>query len=106
VSLALALALPGCVRVHAWERQRLAAWEMSSDNSGLSVLTLGGAVAQPISEELTATLRGMADRIVLDRTVVEVRAVGRVELTHLRYEQLPCEAILGKVFQLGLLGSY
>jgi hypothetical protein len=30
VSLALALTLPGCVRVHAWERQRLAAWEMGN----------------------------------------------------------------------------
>jgi hypothetical protein len=43
-----------------------------SDNSGLSVLTLGGAIEQPISDELTATLRGVADRIVVDRTVVEV----------------------------------
>jgi hypothetical protein len=43
-----------------------------SDNSGLSVLTLGGAVEQPVSEEFTATLRGVADRIVVDRTVVEV----------------------------------
>jgi hypothetical protein len=43
-----------------------------SDNSGLNVLTLGGAIEQPISDELTATLRGVADRIVVDRTVVEV----------------------------------
>jgi hypothetical protein len=43
-----------------------------SDNSGLTVVTLGGAVEQPISEEFTATLRGVADRIIVDRTVVEV----------------------------------
>ena len=43
-----------------------------SDNSGLSVLTLSGAVEQPVSDQLTATLRGVADRIVVDRTVVEV----------------------------------
>ncbi|HEU4582285.1 MAG TPA: DUF3570 domain-containing protein [Polyangiaceae bacterium] len=43
-----------------------------ADNSGLSVYTLGGAVEQPISEHFTATLRGVADRIIVDRTVVEV----------------------------------
>jgi hypothetical protein len=43
-----------------------------SDNSGLSVLTLGAAIEQPVSDELTATLRGVADHIVVDRTVVEV----------------------------------
>jgi hypothetical protein len=43
-----------------------------SDNSGLGVLTLGGAVEQPLSEQLTATLRGVADHVVVDRTVVEV----------------------------------
>jgi hypothetical protein len=43
-----------------------------SDNSGLSVLTLGAAIEQPVSDELTATLRGVADRIVVERTVVEV----------------------------------
>jgi hypothetical protein len=43
-----------------------------SDNSGLTVVTLGGAVEQPISDELTATLRGVADRIIVNRTVVEV----------------------------------
>jgi hypothetical protein len=43
-----------------------------SDNSGLTVITLGGAVEQPVSRELTATLRGVADRIIVDRTVVEV----------------------------------
>jgi hypothetical protein len=43
-----------------------------SDNSGLSVLTLGGAIEHPVSDEFTATLRGVADRIAVDRTVVEV----------------------------------
>ncbi len=43
-----------------------------SDNSGLTVVTLGGAVEQPVSDTLTATLRGVADRIIVDRTVVEV----------------------------------
>jgi hypothetical protein len=35
-----------------------------------------------------------------------LRVVGRVELSRLRHEQLPSEAILGRIFQLGVLGSY
>ena len=36
------------------------------------MLTTGAAVEQPVSEQLTATLRGVADRVVVKRTVVEV----------------------------------
>ncbi|MEY4550015.1 MAG: hypothetical protein RL685_6210, partial [Pseudomonadota bacterium] len=69
------LSVLACAPAAGW-RSRPGSAELRSthysDNSGLSVLTLGGAVEQPISEELTATLRGVADRVVVDRTVVEV----------------------------------
>ena len=35
-----------------------------------------------------------------------LRAVARVELSRLRYEQLPSEPIFGRIFQLGVLSSY
>jgi hypothetical protein len=43
-----------------------------SDNSGLTVATLAGNVEQPLSQDFTATLRGVADHIVIARTIVEV----------------------------------
>lgn len=35
-----------------------------------------------------------------------LRASGWVELTRMRYEQLPSEAVFATIFQLGMLGSY
>lgn len=67
--------LVACSPAAGW-RSRPANTELRSshysDNSGLSVLTVAGAAEQPISAALTATLRGVADRVVVERTVVEV----------------------------------
>jgi hypothetical protein len=72
----LLLLISACSHAAPGSRSRPASAELRtthySDNSGLTVVTLGGAVEQPISDELTATLRGVADRIIVDRTVVEV----------------------------------
>lgn len=73
--------------------------------AGLEPLLAGDMRLGRISEhagavELEWQLAGRRD------SFGSLRAVGRVELTRLRYEQLPSEAILGKIFQLGLLGSY
>lgn len=67
--------LLGCSPAAGW-RSRPGSAELRtthySDNSGLSVLTLGAALEQPVSDSLTVTLRSVADRVVVDRTVVEV----------------------------------
>lgn len=56
-----------------------------SDNSGLTVATLAANVEQPLSQHFTATLRGIADHIVVDRTIVEVppALVGNQSTGHL-----------------------
>jgi hypothetical protein len=43
-----------------------------SDNSGLTVASLAANVEQPVSQQLTATVRGVADHVVVARTIVEV----------------------------------
>jgi hypothetical protein len=74
--LVLASVLVACAPPGSGLRARPGSAELRgyhySDNSGLTVATLAANVEQPLSRNFTATLRGVADHIVVERTIVEV----------------------------------